>query len=120
MRFIHRPLLIAVLHVVKHPRRVLTIALVLVAVCVALAKWKLNISSDQNKLFDPNVKFFRDFLSLNERFPENEATYVLIEPTAPTHPPPINRWTTLADSIEAKLRAMPDYVKTVDAKVPID
>src|SRR3954464_202223 len=120
MRLIHRPLLIFVLHVVKHPRRVLSIAIVIVALCALLAAWKLNISSDQNKLFDPNVKFFRDFLSFTQRFPENEATYIIIEPIDRTHPPPVARWTAIADAIAARLKTMPQYVKSVDAKVPTD
>ena len=89
MRLIHRPLLIFVLHVVNHPRRILTISLLVLAICVGAAKRKLNISTEQNKLFDPNVQFFRDFRSFNQKFPETEATYVLIEPTDPAHPGPI-------------------------------
>src|SRR5947199_8585654 len=120
MRLIHRPLLIAVLHVVKHPRRVLAISAVAVVLCAILSAWKLNISSDQNKLFDPNVKFFRDFLSFTQRFPENEATYIIIEPVDRSKAPPVPRWTALADAIAARLKNMPQYAKAVDAKVPTD
>src|SRR5436190_22864428 len=117
MRLIHRPLLIFVLHVVNHPVRVTIVSIVTVALCALLAAWKLNISSDQNKLFDPNVQFFRDFLSFTQKFPENEATYIIIEPVDRSKTPPVPRWTALADAIAARLKTMPQYVKAVDAKV---
>ncbi|HEX3359249.1 MAG TPA: MMPL family transporter, partial [Tepidisphaeraceae bacterium] len=120
MRSIHRPLLIGVLHVVQHPVRVLLVAGACVAACALLAAWKLNISSDQNKLFDPNVQFFRDFLNFSQNFPENEATYVVIQSANANHPPPTARWTAIADAITARLRSMPEFVKSVDSKVPID
>src|SRR5437868_4737964 len=106
MRLIHRPLLVFVLHVVKHPVRVAIVSIVTVTLCAALAAWKLNISSDQNKLFDPNVKFFRDFLSFTQRFPENEATYILVEAVDRSHPPAVARWTSIADAIAARLKTM--------------
>ncbi len=120
MRLIKRPLLIIVLHVVEHPRRVLTIAMGTVALCAIFAAWKLNISSDQDKLFDPNVKFFRDYLVFANQFPENEATYVLIEPTDRAHPPAVARWAAIADAIATRLKEMPQYVKSVDARIPLD
>src|SRR5689334_4947453 len=120
MRIIHRPLLVFVLHVVKYPVRVLVVTIITVAICATLAIWKLNLATDQNRLFDPNVKFFRDFLSFTQRFPENEATYVLIEPTNRDRPPPVARWMAIADAIAAKLKTMPQYVRAVDAKVPTD
>jgi uncharacterized protein len=120
MRSLHRPLLIGVLHVVQHPLRVLSIAGICVAACASLAAWKLNISSDQNKLFDPNVQFFRDYLGFAQNYPENEATYVAIQSAEPAHPPPIARWTSLADAITTRLKSMPQFVTSVDSKVPID
>ena len=98
MRLIHRPLLIGVLHVVSHPWRVLIIALAIAVACVGLAVWKLKISTDQNKLFDPNVQFFKDYLHFTEIFPENEAIYVIIEASDAANPPPVKRWTALADA----------------------
>ena len=80
MRLIHRPLLVGVLHVVKFPRRVLLVAGLALAGCIGLAMWRLNIATDQNRLFDPKVRFFRDFLSFSDKFPENEAIYIIIEP----------------------------------------
>src|SRR5437868_2536984 len=118
MRLIHRPLLVGVLHVVKYPRRVLLVAGLALAACIGLAMWKLNIATDQNRLFDPKVQFFRDFLSFSEKFPENEAIYIIIEPADSQHVS-ISRWTDIADKLAVNLWAMPDYVKSVDAKVPM-
>jgi predicted RND superfamily exporter protein len=116
----HRPLLIAVLQVVSRPRLTLIIAGVVLALCATLALTRLQLSSDQNKLFDPNVKFFRDFLRLNELFPENEAIYVVVEAKDPKNPPPVARWTGLADAITLRLRGLDKYVKSVDSRVPLD
>src|SRR5437762_1210975 len=97
---LHRPLLIAVLHVVSNPRRVLIVAGVVLACSGVLAWTRLGISSDQNKLFDPDVQFFRDFLRFNELFPENDAVYVVVEAKNPSDPPPpVARWTAVADAI---------------------
>src|SRR5881275_363426 len=101
MRFTHRLLLIGVLHVVLHPWRVLIIAALAAIACAGWAAVRLNISTDQNKLFDPKVPFFRDYLNFNQKFPENEAIYVLIEPAKVGAQPPVRRWTALADAIAA-------------------
>ena len=120
MRLVHRSLLISVLHVVTHPWRVLIICFAIAAGCVGLAMWKLNISTDQNKLFDPDVPFFQDYLRYVEKFPENEAIYVLIEAKDRAHPPAVGRWTALADAITARVGALTKHVKSVDSKVPVD
>ena len=57
----------------RHPLRSLIVAGVVLAGCVTLAMTRLDISSDQNKLFSTKVKFFRDYLEFDEKFPENEA-----------------------------------------------
>src|SRR5207244_3662982 len=88
--------------------------------CAALAVWKLEISTDQNKLFDPNVQFFKDYLAFNEKFPENEAIYVLIQAKDPNHPPAVGRWTAIANAIAERVRGLTKYVKSVDSKVPIE
>src|SRR3954463_6842964 len=116
MRALHRPLLIFVLHVVKHPRRVLTISLIIVALCAGLAKWKLSIATEQNKLFDQNIPFFKEWISFTNRFPENEATYILIESKDPNQTPPLQRWTSLADAIADRLKQLPGQVKSVDVR----
>src|SRR5207248_2377953 len=99
-----------VLHVVKFPRRVLLVCGLALAVCIGLAMWKLNIATDQNRLFDPNVQFFRDFLSFSDKFPENEAIYIVIEP-ADSQRIAISRWTDIADQLAANLSSISDYVK---------
>src|SRR5450432_142342 len=120
MRLFHRFLLVGVLNVIARPRFTLLIAALVLAASSALAMWKLNISTDQNKLFDPNVHFFRDYLSFTQNFPENEAIYLLIQPIDSKNPPIVSRWTNLADALTEKLRAMPKYVNLVDQKVPLD
>src|SRR4051794_11059100 len=121
MRIIHRPLLLAVLNVVSHPWVALFCAAVILNACVLLACLKLNISTDQNKLFDPNVKFFRDYLKFSETFPENEAIYLVVERANPRAPqPPVRRWTDFADALAVRLKSMREYVASVDAKVPTE
>ncbi|HMB96036.1 MAG TPA: MMPL family transporter, partial [Tepidisphaeraceae bacterium] len=120
MRFFYRLLLISVLNFIQRPKRTLLIAGLILVAASALAAWKLNISTDQNKLFDPNVRFFREYLSFTQRFPENEAIYVIAEPLDQTKPPAVSRWTDLSDAIVQRLRTMPQYVKLVDNKVPVD
>jgi len=109
-----------VLSVVRRPRLTLVVAGAVLAACVAFAAARLTISTDQNKLFDPNVPFFRDYLHFTRLFPENEAIYVLVEPKDAGHPPPVERWTALADAIATRLRGLTRHVKLVDAKVPLD
>src|SRR5690349_4415679 len=121
MRILHRPLLVAVLHVVTHPKRALSIALIVLAACVGLAYFRLDIATDQNRLFDPTVPFFRDFLRFGELFPENEALYVVVERARPTDPePPVRRWTSIADELAARVRTLKSAVHSVDAKVPVE
>jgi len=117
---LHRPLLIAVLYVVSHPRRILLIAGIVLGLCIGFALLSLGISSDQITLFDQNVPFFRDFLRFNELFPENEAIYVIVEPVDPSKPPPVARWTALADAIEQHVRQLTQVVQSVDSHVPIE
>src|SRR5262245_59714658 len=119
MRFFHRRLLLAVIAVVQRPRLTLAIAGVVLIGSIALAVMRLSISSDQNKLFSTKVQFFRDYLSFIERFPENEAIYILARARDPNSTPPVNRWTGWADATAMRLRPIRQYVRSVDAKVPI-
>ena len=119
MRLFHRSLLIAVLHVVTHPRITLAIAAVALLISGGLAYTRLGISTDQNKLFDPSVQFFRDYLSFVQRFPENDAIYVVVEAKDAKNPPAVERWTAVADAIAERVRGLQQYVKSVDAKVPV-
>src|SRR5688572_17647193 len=119
---IQRQLVRAILGVIQRPRLTLAIAGVALLACATLAYFRLEISTDQNKLFSPKVKFFADYLKFDRKFPENEAVYVVIERadrSAP--PPPLNRWTAAADAIAARVSALgPQHVLAVDARVPLD
>src|SRR5689334_12646260 len=116
----HRALLIFVLRVVSRPRTTLLICAIVLAACATLAAMRLEISTDQNKLFDPNVRFFREYLHFTELFPENEAIYILIEAKDRQHAPPIARWTAVADAIAQKLASLSEHVSAVDYKVPVE
>ncbi|MCC6423043.1 MAG: MMPL family transporter [Phycisphaerales bacterium] len=116
MGFVQRRLMTAVLMVVKYPKLTLGVAGVVLAVCVAAAVMRLSISTDQNKLFSPDVKFFGDYLKFVEKFPENEAIYVLIEPAGGGQSPAFDRWTSLADAIDGALRPL-DVVDSVESRV---
>ncbi|HLL87921.1 MAG TPA: MMPL family transporter, partial [Tepidisphaeraceae bacterium] len=116
-----RLLLTSVLAVVRRPRLTLGVAAAVLVACVVLAKARLPMSADQNKLFSADVPFFKDYLRFVELFPENEAIYLILEardPAAP--PPPITRWTAAAEAVAARLRQLPHAVKSVDQRVPID
>ena len=112
---------IFVLHVVKHPRRVLTIAILIVALCALLAAWKLNISSDQNKLFDPNVKFFRDYLEIH-RAVSGERSDLRADRADRSGAFAAGRAMDGNCRCHRRrgCRTMPQYVKSVDAQVPLD
>jgi predicted RND superfamily exporter protein len=120
MRRFHRRLLLFVIAVVSHPRLTLVLAGIVLLAAVVLAGLRLNITADQNKLFDPRVPFFRDYLRFVENFPENEAIYVVVRARDGSRVPPVARWTAAADAIEARLKPMTQFVRTVDAKVPLD
>lgn len=108
--------------VVRHPRWVLGACLVLLGLSVWVSVARLRISSDQNELFDPKVKFFGDYLNFTRQFPEHEATYVLVEASPGSDSGAINtgRWTAIAEDLTARLRSMPEFVSSVDSRVPID
>ena len=110
---VQRLLIKGVLRVVEHPIRTLVIAGVALVVCAAGAKRYLTVSSDQNKLFSPKVKFFADWLEFDRKFPENQAIYVIIEPANPSARLPVGDWTTLADHIYDRLLGMPEQVANV-------
>lgn len=115
----HRQLLIGVLHVVRYPKRILLIAALVLIACAAVASWKLNMSTDQDKLFSSNVPFFRDYIEFTRDFPENQASYVIIQAKDPAHPPPTAQWIKIADAITERLRQEKKYVRAVDSHVPI-
>ncbi|QOV89409.1 MMPL family transporter [Humisphaera borealis] len=119
-RFFHRLPLQIVLTVVTRPRLTLVVAGLLLFTGVLLGVFRLPLSSDQNKLFSRDVPFFRQYLQFVEKFPENEAVYVVVEAADASPPPVTGRWTAAADAIAAKLRAMPEVVRRVYARVPSD
>jgi hypothetical protein len=51
-------------------------------------------------------------LTFEEKFPENEALYVLIEPKDPANAPALSRWRAVADAVAAKLRALDSTIVT--------
>src|SRR5580693_7713678 len=95
----HRVLLIGVLHVVEHPKRILTVSAIVLIACTLLAVLKLNISTNQDDLFSRDVPFFKNYINFTNDFPENQAIYVFVEAKDPNAPPPLDRWTAVADSI---------------------
>ncbi|MBA2707376.1 MAG: MMPL family transporter [Gemmatimonadaceae bacterium] len=120
MGFVQRRLLKFVLWVVRRPRLTLAIAGFALVASVLLAVTRLSISTDTNKLFSSDVPFFRNYLEFIQKFPENEAVYVLVEAKEPDGSPPVRRWTAIADSITQHLQQAPDYVASVDRRVPLD
>src|SRR5437879_5877397 len=107
-----------VIRVVAHPKLILAIAGAALGACVLLAVARLRISSDEGKLFPVTDRHIRESYEFNEQFPENDAMYVVIEPVNPKSPPPIARWTALADRITERLRACPNEVAGVECRVP--
>lgn len=118
MHLVRRRIVQFVLVVVNHPVLTLVIAGVVVAACTLLAATRLTLSSNQNELFSPDVPFFRDWLMFVREFPENEALYILIEPSDPKRDIPVARWTGAADTVAAAVGRLP-AVRSVDAHVPL-
>src|SRR3954447_24955691 len=121
MGFVQRRLVKSVLWVVAHPKSTLAVGLLLVAASALLAHTRLKVLTDQNALFSHKVSFFADYLHFNHLFPENQATYIVIDPVDPNNPPPLGEWVHLADQLTARLNTMvPKYVKKpVQPQVPI-
>lgn len=117
MGIVQRQAVKFVLAVVHRPRLTLLLSALALVASVMLAVGFLKISTDQNKLFSAKVPFFRDYLDFIEQFPENEAIYVVIESAAHDKAPALNRWTSIADSIDARLRTMSNHVVSVSSRV---
>src|SRR5580658_582041 len=120
MGSIQRRLLKVVLAIVARPRLTVAICLLALGGCVAFALLRLNIDTDEDQLFSPNVPFFREYLTFEDKFPENEALLVLIYPADPKTQPPLERWTGLADAMAARLNSMPKLVISAEAGVDPD
>jgi uncharacterized protein len=120
MGFIQRRLLKAVLAVVQFPRATLLICAALLAVSVGAALTRLTINTDEDRLFSSHVGFFRNYLDYIAKFPENEAVYVMVQPADPQHPPPLERWTAIAETIAGRMRAMTKLVSSVEYRTPVN
>jgi predicted RND superfamily exporter protein len=119
MGVIQHWLLTSVLRVVKYPRRTLVICGIILVACVLLALTRLSIDTDQDKLFSPQVAFFKTYIEYENKFPENEALYVLIQPTDKSHVPPLARWSALADRIAARIGTLKSVVEHVEGRTTI-
>jgi predicted RND superfamily exporter protein len=121
MSLVQRRLVISVLWIVGRPKLTLALATLVLVASAVFARQRLSVSTDQNDLFSPKVKFFHDYLDFDRLFPENQATYVVVQPRDPRRPPPVLDWVTLADRIAARLRSMPKYVDPtkVEEKIPL-
>jgi uncharacterized protein len=117
---LQRRLLKSVLAVVRYPRLTLAGCGLVLAITVGVALTHLAINTDQDRLFSPQVGFFKDYLEFEQKFPENEALYVLIEPADKTKPPALSRWTELADRITDQLRGLKGVVESAQCRVPLD
>ena len=117
---VQRRLVRGVLWVVAHPKWTLAISALVLLGCVGSAYRTLRVSSDQNELFSPKVKFFADWLNFDRRFPENEAIYVVIEPITPYVRPTVREWVRVADRITDRLKQMRGQVERVVARTPLD
>jgi len=120
MGFVQRRLLKHILLVVARPKLTLGLAALLLAVCVAYAAHRLTVSSDQNKLFSPKVKFFHDWLEFDRKFPENQAIYVVIEPLDWKSKPSLDQWVEINKRITGRLTRMPDQVASVIPSIPMN
>ncbi len=120
MGFLQRRILIAVLAIVSHPWITLAIVALSVAACTGAALNWLTISSSQNELFSTKPWFFHDYLEYINRFKENEALYIVIEPTDPHGQPPVSQWTAVADAVTNRLRSLTDHVLDAYCKIPLE
>jgi predicted RND superfamily exporter protein len=118
MHVTRRVILKGVLGVVGRPRLTLALCLMVLGACVGLAVWRLSISTDQNELFSAEAPFFRDYLTFVQKFPENEAIYVVVE--AKEGRPGVSQWTLAADALAEKLSGLKGHVVSVDHRVPLD
>lgn len=116
----HRLLLLWMLWVVDHPRKTLVLVFIILLTCIAMALSNLGLSTNQDELFSSDVKFFHDYIDFTQDFPENQASYVMIEAVDSKHPPAVQEWTAIADAITDQLKKDTDDVKAVDSHVPLE
>jgi predicted RND superfamily exporter protein len=117
---LHRRLLIAMLWVVTHPKKTLAIGLLALLACGVYAFTNLGISTNQDELFSSKVAFFGDYIDFTKDFPENQASYVMVEATDPAHPPATTDWIAVANAITDRLKNDKTDVKSVDSHAPLE
>jgi predicted RND superfamily exporter protein len=117
---IQRRLLKIVLAVVRYPRMTLAICAAVMAISIGAALLHLTIDTDQDRLFSSQVGFFKNYLDFINKFQENEALYVMIEPSDPKKPPLRSRWTEVADQVAAKMKTLTDVVSSVEYRTPLN
>src|SRR4051812_20991206 len=114
---IQRRLVKFVIRVVSAPKLTLTICATTLAASIILSMTLLSLSTNQDELLTPKLKFFKDYQYFGQRFPENDSFVVILEPKDGAHPPPAQRWIAFADQIENRLMQLTEYVKRVDTHV---
>ena len=75
----------------------------------------LHFHRSGQAFFGKRSLFFHDFVEYERQFPENDATYVVIEPVNANPEPPVERWTALADAIDRRLHDMKRYVTSASS-----
>ncbi|MGN6367877.1 MAG: MMPL family transporter [Phycisphaerae bacterium] len=105
--------------VVAYPKVTLAVCAALLVASVVFAWTNLSLSTDENALLAPKLKFFQDYLKFDAKFPENEAFVVVVEPVDQAHPPLAKRWIALADAISDKLGTLKEDVDRVDTHAPL-
>lgn len=116
---IQRGIVKASLRSVRHPLTTLLLALFVLALCLYLAFTRLGISSDQNQLFSESKVYFRDYVRFGEKFPENEAIYVVVQKRGGAEPA-LERWIGIAEALAAKLTPLKQHVQSVEYRVPAE
>jgi predicted RND superfamily exporter protein len=119
MGFIQRRLVKIVMRAVLFPRTTLAICGILLVAAGLFAWFNLKLSTNQDELLTPDLKFFRDYRHFTNKFPENESFVVILEPKEYVHAPPARRWIEYADKIEAALVALKDDVRRVNTHTPL-
>ena len=104
MGFFHRRLPCGRLGVVAHPQVVLVAGIVWQRAGSSCRRLH-DLHATRTSSFPTSVPFFRDWLEFDDKFPENDALYVVDRADQdPTPPAAGRRWTAAADAITARLR----------------
>ena len=119
MGFVQRRLVKVVMRVVTFPKVTVAVCAILLLAAVAFSWFHLTLSTDQNELLTPKLKFFRDYADFATQFPENESFVLILEPKDFAHPPAAKRWIALADQTSTALMALKGEVRRVNSHVPL-